>query len=99
MWILPDKRATGGVESSIVSPENGRGAEVAKYLATIGASSLTGEDLVAALGRRNDGASFDIDGLALLPELLQLVPEALAARIQAPLFEVPQLLNHLKCSR
>src|SRR5229473_2207150 len=67
-----------GVESSIVSLGNGRAGEVAKYLAAIGASSLTGEDLVGALARCNDGSSFDVDGLALHPDLLRLVPEDLA---------------------
>ena len=61
-----------------MSRGNGRAGEVAKYLAAIGASSLSGEDLVGALARRNDGASFDVDGLALHPDLLQLVPEDLA---------------------
>jgi len=76
--ILPDKAGSRGVEFSIVSSGNGRAGEVAKYLAAIGASSLTGEDLVGALARRNDGASFDVDGVALHPDLLQLVPEDLA---------------------
>ncbi|HVR85340.1 MAG TPA: ATPase, T2SS/T4P/T4SS family, partial [Planctomycetota bacterium] len=61
-----------------MSPGNGRAAQVAKYLAAIGASSLAGEDLIGALARSNGGASFDVDGLALQPDLLQLVPEALA---------------------
>jgi type II secretory ATPase GspE/PulE/Tfp pilus assembly ATPase PilB-like protein len=61
-----------------VTSGNGRAGEVAQYLTAIGASSLTGEDLVGALARRNGGASFDVDGLDLQPELLQLVPEALA---------------------
>jgi len=61
-----------------VSPGDGRAGEVAKYLAAIGASSLTGEDLVGALARCNDGASFDVDGLALHPDLLRMIPEDLA---------------------
>ncbi len=49
-----------------------------KVLSALGLAFLDGEDLVAALTRRNEGDSFDVDGLALMPDLLQLVPEALA---------------------
>jgi len=61
-----------------VSSGNGRAGDVARYLAAIGALSLKGEDLVGALARRNGGASLDIDGLPLTPDLLELVPEELA---------------------
>ena len=57
---------------------NGQAGEVAKYLAAIGAASLTREDLAAALARRNGEESFDVDGLALHPDLLRLIPEDLA---------------------
>lgn len=57
---------------------NGQAGEVAAYLAAIGASSLDPEDTVGALARRNAGETVDVDGLPLLPELLRLVPEALA---------------------
>jgi type II secretory ATPase GspE/PulE/Tfp pilus assembly ATPase PilB-like protein len=57
---------------------NGQAADVAAYLKSIGAASLTREDLVSALARRNGGASFDVDGLDLHPDLLRLIPEALA---------------------
>lgn len=49
-----------------------------RFLAAVGLSFLSGEDLVAALARRNDGQAIDVDGLLLAPELLQLIPEALA---------------------
>jgi hypothetical protein len=61
-----------------VNRGKGRSAAAAKVLSAFGLSFLDGEDLVAALARRNDGDSFDVDGLALTPDLLQLVPEALA---------------------
>ncbi|HLY08246.1 MAG TPA: ATPase, T2SS/T4P/T4SS family [Planctomycetota bacterium] len=57
---------------------NGQAGDVAKYLSAIGASSLAREDLVVALTRRNAGDPFDVDGLALLPDLLRMVPEDLA---------------------
>lgn len=57
---------------------NGSAGDVAKVLAALGVSSLTRDDLVAALARRNGEASFDVDGLALHPDLLRLVPEELA---------------------
>jgi predicted ATPase len=61
-----------------VNPGKGRSEAAAIVLSAFGLSFLDGEDLVAALTRRNDGESFDVDGLALVPDLLQLVPEALA---------------------
>jgi len=56
----------------------GHSGAAARYLAAGGLSFLSGEDLVGALARRNDGETFDVDGLSLTPDLLQLVPEALA---------------------
>lgn len=73
--ILVPAPPVPGVECRIVSPGNG---EVSKYLAAIGAASLTREDLVGALARCNGADAFDVDGIALLPELIRLVPEALA---------------------
>ncbi|MBV8879656.1 MAG: hypothetical protein JO332_06830, partial [Planctomycetaceae bacterium] len=61
-----------------MNPEHGRAGDAARYLADIGAGSLDREDLVQALARRNGADSFDVDGLALLPDLLRLVPEELA---------------------
>ncbi|MBI3855367.1 MAG: Flp pilus assembly complex ATPase component TadA [Planctomycetes bacterium] len=57
---------------------NGHAGEVARYLAEIGASCVFAEDLVMALTRRAAGEAFDVDGLLLQPDLLQLVPESLA---------------------
>jgi hypothetical protein len=57
---------------------DGHSDAAARYLAAGGLSFLSGEDLVGALARRNDGETFDVDGLSLTPDLLQLVPEALA---------------------
>src|SRR5262245_14301053 len=57
---------------------NGHADAVARYLAEIGASSATGEDLVVALARRTLGETFDVDGIPLQPELLLSIPEDLA---------------------
>jgi hypothetical protein len=61
-----------------VGRANRPAGEVAEYLASVGASSLAREDLVAALARRNGPDAFDVDGLALEPDLLRLIPEELA---------------------
>lgn len=61
-----------------MNPGTGRSEAAAKALSALGLSFLDGEDLVAALTRRNDGGSFDVDGLALPTDLLHLVPETLA---------------------
>jgi hypothetical protein len=57
---------------------NGHAEAVARYLAEIGASSASGEDLVVALARRTAGETFDVDGIPLQSELLLSIPEALA---------------------
>lgn len=57
---------------------NGPAGAVSRYLAEIGASDLSAEDLVMALSRRGAGESFDVDGLLLQPDVLRSVPEALA---------------------
>src|SRR6185436_6554814 len=51
---------------------------VARYLQEIGASAVSGEDLVMALSRRGTGESLDVDGLLLQPDVLRSVPEPLA---------------------
>jgi len=61
-----------------VNRGKGRSEAAAAHLTAIGLSFLDGEDLVAALTRRNDGDPFDVDGLGLSSDLLQLVPETLA---------------------
>jgi len=57
---------------------NGPANKVERYLAEIGASAVSGEDLVMALSRRGTGESFDVDGLPLQPDVVRSVPEALA---------------------
>ncbi len=57
---------------------NGHADAVARYLAEIGASSASGEDLVVALARRTAGETFDVDGIPLQSELLLAIPEELA---------------------
>ena len=57
---------------------NGDARAIARYLADIGVSSAAGEDLVVALTRRAPGDTFEVDGLQLEPQLLELVPESLA---------------------
>lgn len=55
-----------------------RAGVVTRYLEEIGASFLSGEDLVAALARRAPGETLDVDGVPLQPDLLHLVPESLS---------------------
>jgi type II secretory ATPase GspE/PulE/Tfp pilus assembly ATPase PilB-like protein len=57
---------------------NGPAGPVSRYLAEIGASAVSGEDLVMALSRRGSGEAFDVDGLQVQPDVLRSVPEALA---------------------
>jgi len=57
---------------------NGRSEAVARYLADLGVSTASGEDLVVALARRTAGETFDVDGIPLQPELVLSIPEALA---------------------
>jgi predicted ATPase len=61
-----------------VTRGKGRSEASERQLAAFGLSHLDGEDLVAALSRRNDDDPFDVDGLSLTSGLLQLVPETLA---------------------
>ncbi|RPH51719.1 MAG: hypothetical protein EHM91_00900 [Planctomycetota bacterium] len=57
---------------------NGRSDEVARYLADLGISTSSGEDLVVALARRTAGETFDVDGIPLQAEVVLSLPEALA---------------------
>ncbi|HZE95996.1 MAG TPA: ATPase, T2SS/T4P/T4SS family [Planctomycetota bacterium] len=54
---------------------NGNSDALAKLIAAIGASALAADDVVGALARRNRGETLEVDGLALLPDLIRLIPE------------------------